>query len=240
LPPIFSDGRLTLTGGEYYLIVSEEVQQVKTENQGRLVALDPGVRTFITFFSEDSYGWLGKDSNLHIQKLCFRLDKLVSKIAHTLSRQKRRLKKAAGRLRCKIKNLVAELHHKTAKFLVDNFDVILLPTFETARMVSKSRRKLRNKTVRQMLTLSHYEFKTFLKWKAWEQSKLVIDCSEAYTSKTVSWTGEIIPNLGGARTIKSQATGLRMDRDLNGARGIFLRALVDTPLLRDSLNLFIC
>ncbi|MEG4851293.1 transposase [Microcoleus sp. B5-D4] len=240
LPDLLSDGRLTLSYGEYYLVVSEEVQQVKTENQGRLVALDPGVRTFMTFFSEDSYGWLGQGSNLHIQKLCFRLDKLVSKISHAPSRQKRRFKKATGRLRCKIKNLVAELHRKTAKFLVDNFDVILLPTFETSGMVSKSRRKLRNKTVRQMLTLSHYEFKTFLKWKAWEQSKLVIDCSEAYTSKTVSWTGEIVPNLGGARTIKSQATGLRMDRDLNGARGVFLRALVDAPLLRNSLNLCVC
>ena len=60
LPRNFSDGRLTLAYGEYYLVVSEEVQQVKTDNQGRLVALDPGVRTFMTFFSEDSYGWLGK------------------------------------------------------------------------------------------------------------------------------------------------------------------------------------
>ncbi|WP_333307046.1 transposase [Microcoleus sp. B7-D4] len=241
LPETFSDGRLTLAYGEYYLIVSEEVQQAKTENQGRLVALDPGVRTFMTFFSENSYGWLGKDSNLHIQKLCFRLDRLVSKISKAPSRQKRRFKKVASRLRCKIKNLVKELHHKTAKFLVDNFDVILLPTFESSQMVSKSRRKLRNKTVRQMLTLSHYEFKTFLKWKAWENSKLVIDGNEAYTSKTVSWTGEIVKNLGGARTIKSVATGLKMDRDLNGARGIFTgEALVDTPLLRDSLDLYVC
>jgi len=57
-----------------------------------------------------------------------------------------------------------------------------------------------------MLTLSHYEFKTFLKWKAWENSKLVIDCNEAYTSKTVLWTGEIVQNLGEARAIKSAAT----------------------------------
>ncbi len=240
LPANFSDGRLTLAYGEYYLIVSEEVQQTQTDKQGRVVALDPGVRTFMTFFSEDSYGWLGNDSNLYIQKLCFRLDKFVSKICKSSSRQKRRFKKAVGRLRCKIKNLVRELHHKVAKFLVDNFDVILLPTFEASQMVSKSRRKLRNKTVRQMLTLSHYEFKNFLKWKAWENSKLVIDCNEAYTSKTVSWTGEIVKNLGGARTIKSAATGLKMDRDLNGARGILLRALVDTPLLRDSLDLYVC
>ena len=240
LPKNFSDGRLTLAYGEYYLVISEEVQPVKVDNQGRLVALDPGVRTFMTFFSENSFGWLGNDSNLYIQRLCFRLDKLVSKLSKASSRQKRRLKKAASRLRCKIKNLVKELHHKTARFLVDNFDVILLPTFETSQMVSKSRRKLRNKSVRQMLTLSHYEFKTFLKWKAWEQSKLVLDCNEAYTSKTVSWTGEIIKNLGGARTIKSLSTGLKMNRDLNGARGIFLRALVDAPWLREHLNLFIC
>ena len=206
LPATFSDGRLTLAYGEYYLIVSEEVQQVKTDKQGRLVAVDPGIRTFMTFLSEKSFGWLGNDSNLHIQKLCFRLDKLVSKISQAPSQQKRRFKKAASRLRCKIKNLVKELHHKVAQFLVDNFDVILLPTFETSKMVSKSRRKLRNKTVRQMLTLSHYEFKTFLKWKAWENSKLVIDCNEAYTSKTVSWTGEIVQNLGGSRTILSAAT----------------------------------
>ena len=89
---------------------------------------------------------------MYVQKLCFRLGKLVSKISQAPSQQKRRLKKAASRLRCKIKNLIKELHHKVARFLVDNFDVIFLPIFETSQMVSKSRRKLRNKTVRQMLT----------------------------------------------------------------------------------------
>ena len=240
LPNNFSDGRLTLIYGEYYLTIATEVQQLNSDNQGRVVALDPGVRTFMTFFSEISFGWLGKDSNLSIQKLCFKLDKLVSQLSKTKCKQKRNLKKAASRLRCKIKNLVKELHHKTARFLVENFDVILLPTLETSQMVSKSRRKLRNKSVRQMLTLSHYEFKQFLKWKSWENNKVVIDCNEAYTSKTVSWTGEIVNKLGGAKIIKSTSTQLKMDRDLNGARGIFLRALVDTPWLRDRLNLCIC
>lgn len=235
LPQNFSDGRLTLAYGEYYLIISEEVLPQQTDNQGRVVALDPGVRTFMTFLSENSFGWLGNESNLQIQKLCFKLDKLISKISKAKSKQKKRLKKASDRLRAKIKHLVQELHHKIAKFLTDNFDVILLPTFETSQMVSKSKRKLRNKSVRQMLTLSHYEFKQFLKWKAWEKSKIVIDCNEAYTSKTVSWTGEVINNLGGAKIVKSKQTGMSMNRDLNGARGIFLRALVDTPCLSSHL-----
>ena len=65
------------------------------------------------------------------------------------------------------------------------------------------------------------------------------DINEAYTSKTVSWTGEI-KQIGGSRVIKS-ADGRSMNRDLNGARGIFTgEALVDTPWLRKHLNLFIC
>jgi len=239
LPKDFSDGRLTLAYGEYYVIISEEVQPSLADNQGRVVALDPGVRTFMTFFSEQSYGWLGNDSNLRIQKICFKLDKLISKMSKAPSAQKRRFRKAADRLKAKIQHMVKELHHKTAKFLVNQFDVILLPSFETSQMVSKSRRKIRSKTVRQMLTLSHYQFKKHLEWKAWESGKVALTMvNEAYTSKTVSWTGEV-KKIGGSRIIKD-ADGNRMNRDLNGARGIFLRALVDTPWLREHLDLCVC
>ncbi|WP_198525331.1 RNA-guided endonuclease InsQ/TnpB family protein [Kamptonema formosum] len=239
LPEDFSDGRLTMAYGEYYLIISQEVQPRQPENQGRVVALDPGVRTFMTFFSESSCGWIGDDANLRIQKFCFKLDRLISKISKAKSAQKRRFKKAADRIRCKVQHLVKELHHKTAKFLVENFDVILLPSFESSQMVSKSRRKIKSKTVRQMLTLSHYAFKKHLEWKAWETGKILLsDINEAYTSKTVSWTGEIV-KIGGAGVIESEIDGRVMDRDLNGARGIFLRALVDTPWLRASLPAYV-
>ena len=64
----------------------------------------------------------------------------------------------------------------------------------------------------------------------------MIDVSEAYTSKTISWTGEIIRTLGRKKIIKDNF-GMTMDRDLNGARGIFLRALVDKPWLLSISNL---
>jgi putative transposase len=62
----------------------------------------------------------------------------------------------------------------------------------------------------------------FLKQKALEYGVRVIDVCEAYTSKTVSWTGELVANLSGSKVIKS-SEGHRMDRDLNGARGIFIK-----------------
>ena len=59
--------------------------------------------------------------------------------------------------------------------------------------------------------------------------------NEAYTSKTCSWSGEIIAKLGGRKTITG-SDGVSVDRDLNGARGIFLRALADTPALQVNLQ----
>ena len=46
---------------------------------GRIVALDPGVRDFMTFFSEDSFGWLGRQCINRIQRLCQYCDNLFSR-----------------------------------------------------------------------------------------------------------------------------------------------------------------
>lgn len=235
LPETFGDCRLVMAYGDYYLSVPTKNKQQKSDNQGRVVALDPGVRTFQTFFSENSFGEIGDGANLKVQKLCFKLDKLLSKISKAKCKQKRRMNLAANRLRCKIKSIVNELHKKTAKFLVDNFDIILLPSFETSQMSQKAKGRIRSKSVRQMLTLSHYKFKKFLEHKAFEYNKLFLEVNEAYTSKTVSWTGEILKNLGGSKVVISKIDNRSMPRDLNGARGIFLRALVDTPSLRDCI-----
>lgn len=64
LPESFSDGRFSGYAGEYFLVVSEKVQPIKAENQGRVVSLDPGVRKMLTFFSEDCFGFLGIGAKL--------------------------------------------------------------------------------------------------------------------------------------------------------------------------------
>jgi len=234
LPEKIGDCRLVCHLGVTYLSLPHKVLRQTTENQGRVVALDPGVRSFMTLFAEDRFGWLGQHDIGRIQRLCYYLDDLISRSSKVNAKKRYRMRKAADKIRFKIKNLVDELHHQTARFLVDNFDIILLPTFETSQMTIRKGRKIRSKTVRQMLTLSHYRFKQFLKHKAFETGKLVLDVNEAYTSKTVSWTGEIIQNLGGRKKIKSN-DGRVMDRDLNGGRGIFLRSLVDIPSLKDCI-----
>ena len=145
------------------------------------------------------------------------------------------MRKAAERMRNRIRNLIDELHHQTARFLVDHFDLILLPTFETQDMSKKGGRKLRSKSVRSLLTFAHYRFQRFLLWKARQTGAKVLLINEAYTSKTCSWSGEIVNKLGGARYITGP-DGATVERDINGARGAFLRALVDIPALADCVG----
>ena len=244
IPHAHGDAKLTLRHHQYHLNVpfkkmgphiSDSNLKAQTPSQARVVALDPGVRNFITWFSEDGCGKIGELDFGRIQRLCQHQDNLLSRAAHAPSRKRRNMRRAAERMTVKIQNLVKELHHKTARYLVDNFDVILLPAFKSSEVVIKGHRKIRSKTVRNLLNYGHHRFRQFLEHKAAENGRTVLIVNEAYTSKTVSWTGEIIQNLGGRKTVKS-SDGRSMDRDINGARGIFLRALGDTPLLRQNAS----
>jgi putative transposase len=97
------------------------------------VALDPGVRTFQTFYSEVLHGKMGEGDFQRIYRLCLHLDRLMPKISKAKCRQKPRLKHADERMRWKIYDFVDELHKKTANFLVRTFDRIFIPTFETSQ-----------------------------------------------------------------------------------------------------------
>ncbi len=224
--------RLTLRYGQYHLAVPyDEKPPPQRENQARVVALDPGVRSFLTWYCADSVGKVAQGAFFRIQRLCERLDALLSRAQKSPTRKRRNMRRAAGRMRIRIENLIQELHRQAARFLVNSFDVILLPAFETSDMVERGRRRIRSKTVRNLLSLAHYRFGMFLRHKAHEAGVAVVSVNEAYTTKTVSWTGEVLEDVGGATVIVG-GDGERMDRDYNGARGIYLRALGDTPALR--------
>jgi len=235
LPEHCRDSRLIFRRGRWFLCVSYTATVQRGENQARIVAIDPGIRSFLTFFAETSCGKIGKSDFGRIQRLCAHLDNLISRMAKAKCKQRRRMKKAADRLYWKITDLINELHHKAAAFLCTHFDYILLPAFETSKLVVRGARRLRSKSVRMLLSFAHYRFGEFLKHKAKELGKTVLEVCEAYTSRTISWTGEVLPQMGGRRVVKSKIDGQSMDRDYNGARGIFIKnisgALVDTPLL---------
>jgi putative transposase len=236
LPDTPKDSRLIRHRGRWYLSVSHKKTTTRAETQGRVVAIDPGVRKFITLFSDNEiFGSIGAGDGgfKKLFKLGLHADRLISRMKKEPKRS-RGLKRALDRLKNRISDLVDELHNKCVRFLVDTFDVIMLPTYATSQMVVRGHRKIRSKTVRAMLSFKNYQFACKLETKALEAGKMVIRNSEAYTSKTDSWHGVIHNKLGSAKRIKIGSVWV--DRDVNGARGYFLRALGDTPALLECVS----
>lgn len=204
------------------------VDEVKQRSLDKVIALDPGVRTFLTGYDGNSFQEFGKADIGRIQRLCSHLDKLMGRIASSKNRkQKRCMLGAANRLRIRIRNLVDEFHKQIANYLTNNYKIMLLPTFETSQMVVKGKRKLRTKTARQMLTWGHYRFERHLKQVALKRGVVVIDVNESYTSKTCTQCGHTHDKLGGSKTFKCPNCGHEHDRDWGGARNIMIRALRD-------------
>ena len=206
--------RLVKERGLYWLVVPHPAQcDIETPSGDGVVALDPGVRTFLTYFSETDCGKIGHQAFGRIQRLCHHLDDLISRAdTEPNHHRRRRMRRAQARLRQRIVNLVDELHWQVARWLTSTYKVILLPTFQTQDMTARAGRKIRSKTARMMLSFRHYEFKRHLRWKAWQRGALVLDVNEAYTSRTRSWDGTVDTKLDGGKVIRDE-TGFGMDRE---------------------------
>lgn len=234
---------ITYDKGRWFIQVQQHIE-LQTEIQGEVkcVGVDPGVRTFATCFSKNDALIAGdnfaKEKLFPLMKL---VDRLIGKKQKILNAQKGinfldmpqwardriiHFEREINRLKCKKDDLILDLHNRLAYELVSNYDVIFLPTFKTKGMVTRKDKKirtLRRNTCRQMLDLNHYGFKLRLKWYAKKYGKQVVDCNEAYTSKTRSWDGFVDQKLGSSKTIKGD--GFVVDRDINGARNILLKHL---------------
>ena len=220
-----TDCRLVLEFGKWFIVIPKEVKTTPIENQEGVVAIDPGVRTFATYFSTEGYfGKLGQGAFDRILKLNLKIDKLISKLSKETDKYKKsNLKRSIFNIRFKIRNLIDELHWKTIKFFTSRFKVIIFPPFNVSEMIKKSNRKLPKKVVRAMNCFRFYEFKERLKLKCKENGITFVESSEAFTSRSNSFTGELIENLGSKE--KFMFNNVSIDRDINGARNILIRAM---------------
>lgn len=245
LPIIGYDCRLIEEYGEYFLCIPYKQTIAKFDNQevlSKAVAIDQGVRSFITYYSEGSVGKIGNDDHTKLFNICKRIDDLISKTKLSKGFKNRKKRKsfkiAINRLKSKLRNLVDELHWKSINYLVKNYNVIICPNFNVSNMVlDNGKRKINNKTVRNMLNFRFYVFKQRLKLKCKEIGCVLVETSEEFTSQIASWTGEIIRDLGGSKEIVSE--GIVVDRDYNGARNIFIKCIQENLDTKDNRLMYL-
>jgi transposase len=203
---------------------AENVKQDKLEECNveiaKVIALDPGCRTFMTGYSTSEVIECHRDKGL--------FDRLRAKIS---ALQEKKKYSTIQKYHDRMKNLVDEIHWKTIRYLTKNYSAILLPSFESQELVKKSKSSdLR----RSLLELKHYQFKQRLRNKCGggHKTRLYI-VTEEYTSKTCGRCGELNQQLGSAKTFKcgSESCQLVIDRDYNGARNILLKHLEPAKLV---------
>lgn len=227
LPAIEHDCRLVYEYGKWFVSVpfkrTIDIPKIKEP----IVSLDPGIRSFQTYYSLTGTGNIGQNVWEKILGYCYQLDKLISRLSKAHGSRRQSLKRAAVRLRYRIKCLKDELHNKVAVWLCKNYKTIVIPEFSAMEMSAKHKRKLTRKTVRAMLNLGHSQFRNKLVQLAEIYDSQVVFVNEAYTSKTCTACGHIHEKLGSSKVFKCPACGTILSRDINGARNIMLRAMLE-------------
>lgn len=207
--------------GRYYLIIpiTTNIKQVSPDSQRQsLVALDPGVRTFLTAYDSQKAFKIGEYDFKIIYQILLQLDKTISKKSLTKGAKNKRIyNRLLSNYKFRIKNLVKEMHNQTAIILVKNYNEIILPEFRSSKMVGK----LHSKTCRSLLTWSHFSFKQHLLSKAKEYSSKVTLVNEAYTSKTCT-NCMTINTIGGKEQWVCKYCGFEHDRDISASRNIYI------------------
>jgi len=117
---------------------------VHKERKENIVALDPGGKIFQSYYGLESYGHIGEDFG----KVLLRKRDKISKYQKILSKKKNKkgsklrnkeaIKKKIRGIYKKIKNIVKDLHNKTANYLCKKAEIILIPEFGTSKMVKNA------------------------------------------------------------------------------------------------------
>jgi len=215
-----------------------DLPKLKPEKERSVVALDPGVRTFQTFYSPNlDFGGFasGQRGFNKVYDEALKCDKKVSelvKVKDLTFYERSQLLKSKYRSIERVRNLVDDVHKKVAKDLCDNYDTIVLPIFETQKMVSRKtkrgdlkKRKINNKTARSMLTWKHYAFRTYLASKVVMCGKELAIVTEEYTTQCCGQCGKLNKEIGGAKVFKCAECSFVCGRDENAARNIFMKYL---------------
>lgn len=184
--------------------------QVKYTCQGdRLISLDPGVRKFLVGYDPSGQSiFIGENAHKQLSTLLFQIDKTTDK-------------NEQSKLWSQLRNLVDELHWKTISFLVENYDIILLPEFRISQMIRK--KKLARITKRLLCMFSFYRFKTRLEEKCRTFGKNLIIVDESYTSCTCGVCGTINSLIKGKEVFECPECHVKIDRDVAGSRNVLIK-----------------
>jgi putative transposase len=215
--------RFNKNTNEYILYVPEEVKKTNNDYTQEIISLDPGIRTFMTGISEEKIIKIGEKCTNRLKTYFNRIDK-INKNEDIHKNKKNKLEKKYNK---KMTNLVDEMHWKTINYLTINYKTILIGNMSTKEIVSNKVSNITNMTKRLGLKLKFYQFSERLKYKCNLSNRNYKMVNESYTSKMCSRCGNMKNDLGSNNIYNCTECNLKIDRDINGARGIFIKSITE-------------
>ncbi|QLJ53236.1 MAG: hypothetical protein Sv326_1061 [Candidatus Fermentimicrarchaeum limneticum] len=201
--------------GKWFAIFCVETpKEAPKENKGEAVGIDLGLKTFATLSNS-----LKIDNPRHLmqheEELAFIQRKFSRKKKGSISRKKARLNVA--RLHEKIANTRADFLHKTSTQLVNDYSIIALEKLASQEMAEQRYGKQINDAGWNM-------FANMLAYKAEGAGCRVVFVDSENTTQECSNCHQIVQKDLTERMHNCPFCGLSMDRDLNAARNILMRA----------------
>lgn len=218
------DAKIMYDRGAYYLILSvdDDTKDTVRERRQPIVALDPGVRTFLTGYSPTGVSFkVGENQISQMKRLHERIDHLRSVRTRVSKRRTRwRIKQRLETMERALFGVVNDMHNQTTAALTRNYDTILLPTFGTSEMLMGG--CIASTTKRRMQGLSHYSFQQKLIRQCKKNGCTLYLVGEEYTTKGCGGCGKLRV-VGGDKIYSCPHCGYTMDRDVHGARNILIK-----------------
>jgi len=207
-----SDCILQKKDKKYFLLFTKNKAFKKQEKIKDIISLDPGIRTFQSFYTPD--GIVGDLGNNELKNKIMKLENKIDKL--------KSIKKTnnCNKLKTKVCNIVKDFQWKISSFLCKTYKTILLPVFESKSML----KNLNSKINRYLNILSHYQFQEKMKYQSKKYGNNLIIVDESYTSKTCGNCG-ILTNIGSSKTHICSICKTVSERDYNAGRNIMLKYL---------------
>jgi IS605 OrfB family transposase len=228
--------------GMYYLHISYIKPAIHLPPKSQIVAPDPGVITFHTFYDiNGNYGKIGDKLAEKLLEINLQIDELQSKITKTNTREnedgykknkmrRQNMRRKCFRLRAKIRNIMNDFHWKTASYYCKNYQTIIIPKMDTESLKKAIKKQfnykfLSKREIRKLMVLAHNRCVDRIIFKAQQYGRNVIIQEESYTSKTCGNCGILNKKLGSKRVFQCTNCNAMIDRDVNGARNIMIKGI---------------